>query len=208
MDMQNVDSYELGKNEAYPLDFLSRHPPPITGNGDTEKVLKTTIPPESAVVLDRIREETCGDDVLQKLSQVIEEGDWATRKKDANLAPFYPIKDKLYEAQGLIIRVDRIMLRTDLQQKVIKTAHKLGHLGTTKTKQMISAKYWFPNMNAMIDLMIGHCFDCQVTTKDHRQQPIKPSVIPRAPWEDISLDFGGPYPDGHYNLVAIDQRSR
>ena len=22
------------------------------------------------------------------------------------------------------------------------------------------------------------------------------------------MDFGGPYPDGHYNLVAIDKRSR
>ena len=33
---------------------------------------------------------------------------------------------ELYEAL-------RLMLRIDLQQKVIKTAHKLGHLGITKT---------------------------------------------------------------------------
>ena len=104
--------------------------------------------------------------------------------------------------------MERIVLPMELQQKVIKSAHKLEHLGTTKTKQMLGAKYWFPGMNAMIDQMIGHCFDCQVTTKDRRQEPIKPSVIPKEPLEEISIDFGGPYPDGHYNLVAIDQRTR
>jgi len=104
--------------------------------------------------------------------------------------------------------MERTVLPMELQQKVIRSAHKLGHLGTTKTKQMLSFKYWFPCMNAMIDQMIGHCFDCQVTTKDRRQEPIKPSVILKEPWEEISIDFGGPYPDGHYNLVAIDQRTR
>ena len=24
----------------------------------------------------------------------------------------------------------------------------------------------------------------------------------------ISVDFGGPYPDGHYNLVVLDQRTQ
>jgi len=116
--------------------------------------------------------------------------------------------DEIYEVQGVIFRMERIVLPMELQQKVIKSAHKLGHLGTTKTKQMLRAKYWFPGMNAMINQMIGHCFDCQVTTKDRRQEPIKPSVIRKEPWEEISIDFGGPYPDGHYNLVAIDQRTR
>ena len=60
MDYEMLD--EPGRNEADPLDFLSRHPLPITGNGDTEKVLKTTIEAEHAVVLDKITEETCRDD--------------------------------------------------------------------------------------------------------------------------------------------------
>ncbi|KAL9958658.1 hypothetical protein ACROYT_G035707 [Oculina patagonica] len=185
MDMQDVDfemNYEPGKDEADPLDFLSRHPLPVVGNNDTEKILKATIETEHAVVLDRIREETHQDRVLQKLSQTIKKGNWETSKKDVNLAPFYPIKNELYEAQGMIIRMEVIVLPKELQQKVIKSGHKLGHL--------------------------GHCFDCQVTTKDRRQEPIKPSVIPKEPWEEISLDFGSPYPDGHYNLVAIDQRTR
>ena len=134
---------------------------------------------------------------MQKLSQTIRKGNWETSKKHADLVPFYPIKDEIYEAQGLILRMERIVLPMKLQQKVIKLAHKLGHLGTTKTKQMLRAKYWFPGMNAMIAQMIGHCFDCQATTKDRGQEPIKPSVIPKEPWAEISIDSGGPYADGH-----------
>ena len=32
--------------------------------------------------------------------------------------------------------------------------------------------------------------------------------IPNQPWQTIAMDFGGPYPDGHYNLVVIDKQSR
>lgn len=60
----------------------------------------------------------------------------------------------------------------------------------------------------MMDQMVGHCYDCQVTIQDRRQEPIKPSVIPKEPWEETSIDFGGPYPDGHYNLVVMAQRTR
>ena len=50
-------------------------------------------------------------------------------------------------------------------EKVIKAAHHLGHLGMTKTKQMIRGKYWFPTMNSMIEQIIGQCHERQVTTK-------------------------------------------
>ena len=211
MDMQDVDfemKYEPGRDELDPLDFVSRHPLPVIGNNNTEKVLKAVITTEHAVVLDRIREETNQDTVLRKLSQTIRKGNWESSKRDADLIPFYQVKEELYESQGMIFCMEKIVLPANLQQKIIKPAHSLGHLGMTKTKQMLREKYWFPGMNHLISQTIGSCFDCQVATKSHRQEPIKPSVIPEEPWEQISIDFGGPYPDGHYNLVAIDQRTR
>ena len=94
--------YEPGRDEADPLDFLSRHSLPIIGNNDTEKILKATVETEHAVVLDSIKGETQRDGVMQKLSQTIQRGDWEASKKDVDLAPFYPIKEEIYEAQGLI----------------------------------------------------------------------------------------------------------
>ena len=32
--------------------------------------------------------------------------------------------------------------------------------------------------------------------------------IPNRSWDTVSIDHGGPYPDGHYNLVLIDKRTR
>ena len=84
----------------------------------------------------------------------------------------------------------------------------LDTLGMTKTKRMIRGKYWFPTMNSMIEQIIGQCYECQVTTKQHRQEPVKVTDIPKKPWDVIAVDFSGPYPDGHYNLVAIDKRTR
>ena len=63
-------------------------------------------------------------------------------------------------------------------------------------------------MNKMVEHIVGQCYECQVTTKEHRQEPLKMTEIPEKPWQVVSVDFGGPYPDGHYNLVVIDKRTR
>lgn len=73
---------------------------------------------------------------------------------------------------------------------------------------MLREKYWFPEMNKMTEGIVGQCYECQLTTKQHMQEPVKMSKIPEKPWEVVSVDFGGPYPDGHYNLVVIDKRTR
>ena len=45
-------------------------------------------------------------------------------------------------------------------------------------------------------------------TKEKREEPIKVTNIPSHPWDTVSIDHGGKYPDGHYNLVLIDRRNR
>ena len=92
--------------------------------------------------------------------------------------------------------------------KVIKAAHGLGHMGMTKTKQMLREKYWFMELNKMNEDIVGKYYECQLTTKQHRHEPIKMTNIPEKPWEVVSVHFGGPYPDRLYNLVIIDKRTR
>ena len=60
----------------------------------------------------------------------------------------------------------------------------------------------------MIDTAIDQCYECKVATKENREEPIKVTSIPSQPWDTVSVDHGGPYPDGHYNLVMIDKRTR
>ena len=60
----------------------------------------------------------------------------------------------------------------------------------------------------MTERVVENCYESQLTTKQHRQEPVKITQIPEKPWEVVSVDFGGSYPDGHYNLVVIDKRTR
>ena len=200
--------YQPGKNKADLLDFLSRHPLPETGRDSVEKVIKRVVNTEHAVVLQSIQEETGKDTQLQNLSERTLKGDWEQHQKDPDISPFYSIRYELYLVNRLIFRMNQIVIPTRLQRKVVQAAHHMGHLGMTKTKQMLREKYWFPMMNSMVEQIVGQCFECQVTTKKYQQEPVKLTAIPKKPWDVIALDFGGPYPDGHYNLVAIDKRTR
>ncbi|KAK3732681.1 hypothetical protein QZH41_000846 [Actinostola sp. cb2023] len=73
---------------------------------------------------------------------------------------------------------------------------------------MLREKYWFLYMNSIIDNAIDQCYECLVATKERREEPIKTTSIPDNPWDTVSVDHGGPYPDGHYNLVIIEKRTR
>ena len=129
------------------------------------------------------------------------------------------MQNELYAVDSVLFRMNQIIIPRSLQRQVIKAAHHLGHLGTTTTKQLIRGKYWFPTMNSMIGSRdrTDHwpCYECQVTTKQHKQEPIKVTENPsksqtytKKPWDVIAVDFCGPYSDGHYNLVAIDKITR
>ena len=88
MGMQDVDFeliYEPGKDDADPLDFLSRHPLPEKGKDAVERVIKYVLKAEHAIVVDQIKEEICKDTQLQKLSARILTGDWERYKRTQTL---------------------------------------------------------------------------------------------------------------------------
>ena len=196
-----------GRTKQIPLDYLSRHPLPDMEDDKTEKIIRWTVNAVHAVVITQIREESQKDEVIQRLAKRIAKGDWEKHKGDKDLEPYLHVQQELSVAEGLIFREQRIVLPAALQ-RVVKLGHSLGHLGKTKTKQMLRGKYWFPFMNSMIDTAVDQRYECQVATKENREEPIKVTDIPIRPWDTVSIDDGGTYPDGHYNLVLIDKRSR
>ena len=88
-------------------------------------------------MLDHIKEETTKDKQLQKLYQRILKEDWEKYKKDEYTNLHYSIKEELYVADGLIFRLNQIIIPIKLQHTVIKVIHSLCHLWMTKTKQML-----------------------------------------------------------------------
>ena len=113
MEMQDVD-YEVvfkpGKDEADPLDFLSRHPLPETGDDKNEKIMRWNVNAEHTEVVIRIREETQKDEVMQRLAKRIVKGYWEKHKSDKDLGPYLHVKQELLAAVGIIFRERRIVL--------------------------------------------------------------------------------------------------
>ena len=95
-----------------------------------------------------------------------------------------------------------------MRDKIIKIAHRQGHLGITKTKEMIRKTYWFPLMNQRIENIVSKFFSCQVATNVHHTEPAKIMELPKQPWETVEIDFCGPFPNHEYALVVTDQYSR
>ena len=187
-------------------DYLSRHPLPYAEEAHLEHHARAVIATDHAVVLDKIREETRKDSALQALIQTIRTGNWKSTGID--LKHYYDIRTEIYEADGVVLRGDRIIPPTSLRKRIINIAHKQGHFGIIKTKEMIRNKYWFPLMNIQIENIVQSCFSCQIATNSVHTKPAKMTTIPQPPWEVVELDFCGPFPNGEYAMVLTEQFSR
>ena len=211
MEMQDVDYeliYEPGKDAADPMDYLSRHPLEDKENDDTERVIKMIVFNEHGVVTDSINDATSTDETLKLIKEIMKDDKWEHYKHRPEIKPFYQVRHELYQANGLILRNRQVVIPERLQRDTIRAAHSMEHFGMTKTKQMLRNKYWFPTLNSMVENIISKCFQCQLISDEQKQEPVKPTEIPEIAWNTLSVDFGGPYPDGHYNLVLIDKRTR
>ena len=207
MKMQNLDFTMMhipGKENA--TDYLSRHPLPDNISPRTDSHVKAITRTDHAVVLERIAAETQTDPELQQLKQAMQTGAWD--KKDPVLKPYYDVQAELYESEDILLRLDKIIPPENLRAKIVRIAHKQGHLGLSKTKEMIRQKYWWPNMNLQIEETTKKCFECQISTNTHHVEPAKMTTLPARPWTTIEVDFCGPFPDGKYALVVTDQYSR
>ena len=207
MKMQNLDFTAVhitGKSNM--TDYLSRHPLPEVQQTNHEGYIKAVTEADHAIVMDTIRSASKEDKVLQKLKIALETGKW--NRKDPDLIPYYDVRAEIYESEGVLLRLNRIIPPESLQDKIVSIAHKQGHLGISKTKELIRRKYWFPSMNKRIDDIVSTCFSCQVTTNTQHTEPAKMTELPERPWTTVEADFCGPFPNGDYVLVVTDQYSR
>ena len=83
MDMQDGDFEQVHEpGKADPMDFLSRHPLPVIGTDNTERVISGILMAEHAIVLERTKTETKKDEQLQQKYQRILREDWESYRKD------------------------------------------------------------------------------------------------------------------------------
>ena len=199
--------YRPGRNEQNPADFISRNPHTQPKRDNAAEayiryVTKNAVP--KAMTFEEVQKATQDDPQLQKLMTAIQYNNW----KDPELSSFSRFKEELSISDGVILRDHRLVIPSALQQKVIDIAHHT-HQGIVKTKQLIREKVWFPNIDKLVDETVQKCIPCQSSYPGSvKREPLCPTPLPAEPWSEIAVDFAGPFPSGHYVLVAIDEHSR
>nr|XP_002730526.1 PREDICTED: uncharacterized protein K02A2.6-like [Saccoglossus kowalevskii] len=208
---QVVLEYQPG--ESNPADYMSRHPDQVNHCKDHVSridtyinfIIENAIPP--AMTMAEIKQATSEDEILQKIMEVINTQKWYDLHHD--VVQYKAVKDELSTANGVVLRGNRIVVPKKLQQKAICLAH-VGHQGVVKTKKLLRETLWFPGIDKMVEETVTRCIPCQASTHGPKPsiEPLKMSTLPNGPWQEVSADFCGPFPNGKYLLVVIDDYSR
>ena len=116
-------------------------------------------------------------------------------------------------AAGLIMMGDKVYvpdvgaLRTDIIKDMHQPAYA-GHLGMSKTTDLVSRLFWWPGLRADVVAFVQRCHSCQVN-KAATTAPaglLQPLEIPEGPWSDVSMDWITDLPRtarGHTSILVF-----
>ena len=155
--------YDIGPKIPVP-DCLSRLVPSSRGDPDVPgmdiHVNEIVLTHQSK--LETIRIHVSRDNTLLTVTDFITEGWPADRSSiPTTVLPYWPYKDELGYYNGIIVKGDRVVIRSSLVNNVLKDIHS-GHLGIEKCRLHARASVFWPNMNKDIAQMVNSCEKCQV----------------------------------------------
>lgn len=217
MDIQGYDwtvEYRPGINNA--ADYLSRHPSPRKGSSRTEEVedyankatechFVNVMDQLEAVTRDEVKAETLICPEMMLLRDAIRTGDFKNQGLERYATP--EVRGQLHTTDDIIYRGSRIIVPQSLRDKVVKISHR-GHQGCAKAKALIREFCWFPGIDRMVETKVQNCRPCQAVVAVGQKPPVKPHTLPPGPWQEIEMDFQGPYPAGQYIFAMIDRYSK
>lgn len=107
-----------------------------------------------------------------------------------------------------------------LRLRLLQQAHEspsAGHPGKSKTFELISRTYWWPNLYRDVTRFTRNCHSCR-RAKHPRQKYegwLRSLPVPERRWQDISVDYVGPLPPStfmgmtyRYILVFVDRLTK
>ena len=122
------------------------------------------------------------------------------------------------DRQGTLFYRGRIFVpdHDELRLHIIQNHHStpaFGHPGRAKTLELIQREYYWQTMRKDVDRFVRNCEPCR-RSRTVRHSPfglLRQPPIPRAPWQDISMDFvvGLPWSEGFNAIwVVVDRLTK
>ncbi|XP_041362100.1 uncharacterized protein K02A2.6-like [Gigantopelta aegis] len=160
----------------------------------------------SSQKLQSIHEETCKDDELQLLKEIILEG-WpeTQRQIPSNMKSYWPFRDELVIDNGIILKGDRVIIPTSMQTEILNKIHE-AHQGIQKMKLRAKTCVFWNAINTDIDKMVKSCHLCQEFQKSQPAETLMQHEVPTRPWQVLGSDLF--YTEGQEFLIVCDYYSK
>ena len=138
--------------------------------------------------IQEIEELTQSDTTLQRLKSVIRSG-WPDERTDLpeDVQSYWNFKDELSEAEGIIMKGEKIVIPTSLRKDMLSGIHR-GHLGIVKCTQRGREAIYWPGMCKDIEELVGKCEVCQRYRESNTKEPLISEPISDKPWDLVAMD--------------------
>ena len=125
---------------------------------------------------------------------------------EADLRAFSSRANELSTDGDCLLWGGRVVVPLKLQERVLQELHT-GHVGGGKMKQLARRYFWWPGLDAELEILARTCEACV----EKRSAPPRASLHPweptMGPMERINIDFAGPI-QGSMLLVVVDSYSK
>ena len=195
-------------------DATSRHPTgtdtPTDGPDATEAAMSCSIQRDAADIMmltwELIADETAKDPSLRVLLELCSHGFPQSLAEDsiADLSPFWPIRDALYDQDGVLIYKDRVVIPSSLRHQVLLHLHA-AHQGVSSMERRARTIAYWPGISQDIQRIRAQCTECNRHAPSQAAAPPILSSPPSTPFEQIFADFFTHA--GHHYLVVGDRLS-
>lgn len=165
--------------------------------------------PITDITLNKVKQATHEDKIMQKLINVIIEG-WPKDIKylDESLKIFWTHRDELITQQGMVLKGDRILIPGGIRKDILQRLHG-SHQGIENTTKLARQTVFWPGITQQIKSTVQNCETCMMYARNQWNPPMKSHEIPKVPFERISADvfelvIGN---KRHYFLIIVDHYS-
>ncbi|KAL7852791.1 hypothetical protein SRHO_G00185760 [Serrasalmus rhombeus] len=207
----NVKAVHVPGKQLIIADTLSRNPLKVSEAPDTEEDVKAYVQavmatrPVSDSRLEKIRVATLQHEDLQRVTHYIHHS-WPTpiSQLPRTLHGYHKARAHLYEADGLLLYDDRIVIPGSPRMEVLSKLHE-GYFGLTKSRERARMSVWWPGIGPDITRCITTCEFCITHKPTQNRETLMTTPLPSGPWQKIAADLFEL--DGKQYLVAVDYYS-
>lgn len=182
--------YRPGK-DMFIADCLSRAQLQTVEEIETLKSIIHTITKSVCVSEDNYnyyREILEKDEKFKRICEYVQNGWPGYHQLDDFSRQFHKLKSLLHVENELLFFNHRLVVRTQLQDKIVKVLHE-PHLGIEKTLSRARMLYYWPVMNKQIRNLVESCKVCEKFKRNNQKEPLVQGEIPMYPYHIVAMDL-------------------